>query len=62
VLRLSARRPLLMAPTLLLAAMLVFALAEWLPGNMRRSILGPYASRAQVGMLDHKLGADRPLS
>jgi len=51
-----------MAPTLLLAAMLVFALAEWLPGNMRRSILGPYASRAQVGMLDHKLGADRPLS
>ena len=51
-----------MAPTLILAAMLVFALAEWLPGDTGCSILGPYASQVQVEMLDHKLGADRPLS
>ena len=51
-----------MVPTLIPVSMLAFALAEWLPGDMGRSVLGPYASQKQVEMLDHKLGADRPLS
>jgi peptide/nickel transport system permease protein len=61
MLRLIGRRLLLMIPTLILVSMLVFALAEVLPGDVGRSILGPYASDAQVRYLNHKLGADKPI-
>ena len=61
MLRLIGRRLLLMVPTLILASMLIFALAEVLPGDVGRSILGQYASQADVKALNHKLGADRPL-
>ena len=44
MLSLVARRPLLAAPTPILAPMLVFAPAEWLPGDMGHSILGPCGS------------------
>jgi peptide/nickel transport system permease protein len=50
-----------MIPTLILASMLIFALAEVLPGDVGRSILGPYATEEQVQLLNEKLGADRPL-
>jgi peptide/nickel transport system permease protein len=50
-----------MIPTLILVSMLVFALAEWLPGDVGRSILGPYATAQEVAILNHKLGADKPL-
>jgi peptide/nickel transport system permease protein len=59
--RLIVRRLLLMIPTLILVSMLVFALAEWLPGDVGRSILGPYATQQEVQILNHKLGADKPL-
>jgi peptide/nickel transport system permease protein len=61
MLRLIGRRLLLMVPTLILASMLIFALAEVLPGDVGRSILGPYATQQQVDILNHKLGADRPI-
>jgi peptide/nickel transport system permease protein len=61
MLRLIARRLLLMIPTLILVSMLVFALAEWLPGDVGRSILGPYATQQEVQILNHTLGADKPL-
>jgi peptide/nickel transport system permease protein len=61
MLRLIARRLLLMIPTLILVSVLVFALAEVLPGNLGRSILGPYATQQQVDILNHQLGADKPL-
>ena len=61
MLRLIGRRLLLMMPTLILASMLIFALAEVLPGDVGRSILGPYATQQQVNILNHKLGADKPL-
>ncbi len=61
MLRLIGRRLLLMIPTLILASMLIFALAEVLPGDVGRSILGIYASEADVAALNHQLGADRPL-
>jgi peptide/nickel transport system permease protein len=61
MLRLIGRRLLLMIPTLILASMLIFALAEVLPGDVGRSILGPYATEEQVQLLNEKLGADRPL-
>ena len=43
MLRLIRRQPLLMIPTLILASILRFALAEVLPGDVERSILGPSA-------------------
>jgi peptide/nickel transport system permease protein len=61
MLRLIGRRLLLMVPTLILASVLIFALAEVLPGDVGRSILGQYASQEDVAALNHKLGADRPL-
>jgi len=61
MLRLIGRRLLLMVPTLILASLLIFALAEVLPGDVGRSILGPYATQEQVQLLNEKLGADRPL-
>jgi peptide/nickel transport system permease protein len=61
VLRLIGRRLLLMIPTLILASLLIFALAEVLPGDVGRSILGPYATQEQVDLLNQKLGADAPL-
>ena len=61
MLRLIGRRLLLMVPTLILVSMLVFALAEVLPGDVGRSILGPYATDQQVKILNKELGADKPL-
>jgi peptide/nickel transport system permease protein len=61
MLRLIGRRLLLMVPTLILVSILIFALAEVLPGDVGRSILGPYATDQQVQILNHELGADRPL-
>ena len=61
MLRLIGRRLLLMVPTLILASILIFALAEVLPGDVGRSILGPYATQEQVEILNEQLGADKPL-
>ena len=59
--RLIGRRLLLMVPTLILVSILVFALAEVLPGNLGRSILGPYATQRQVDLENLKLGLDKPV-
>ncbi|MEI6449311.1 MAG: ABC transporter permease, partial [Actinomycetes bacterium] len=61
MLRLIGRRLLLMVPTLILVSILIFALAEVLPGDVGRSILGPYATDEQVRILNKELGADKPL-
>jgi peptide/nickel transport system permease protein len=46
--------------TLLLVSILVFATAELLPGDLGRTILGPYASEEQVAELNDELGEDDP--
>lgn len=46
--------------TLLLVSMMVFATAELLPGDLGRTILGPYASEEQVAALNERLGEDDP--
>jgi peptide/nickel transport system permease protein len=51
----------LTAITLVLVSFAVFAAAEVLPGDVGRTILGPYASQQQVDQLNHQLGADQPL-
>lgn len=45
--------------TLLLVSIVVFAVAEILPGDVGRTILGPYASNEQVARLNRELGNDR---
>ncbi|HYX83616.1 MAG TPA: ABC transporter permease, partial [Gaiellales bacterium] len=47
--------------TLVLVSFVVFAASQLLPGDVGRTILGPYASNQQVSQLDHQLGVDRPL-
>lgn len=56
-----ARRITLMLLTLFFVSLLVFVLSQVLPGNIGRAILGPYASNAQVAVLNRHLGYDRAI-
>jgi peptide/nickel transport system permease protein len=47
--------------TLVIVSFVVFAASQLLPGDVGRTILGPYASQQQVNELDHSLGTDKPL-
>jgi peptide/nickel transport system permease protein len=47
--------------TLCFVSILVFLVAQVLPGDVGRTILGPYASNLQVARLNHELGYDDPL-
>ena len=47
--------------TLFLLSLIVFFMAQYLPGNVGRNILGPFADQHSVDILNHKLGVDRPL-
>jgi peptide/nickel transport system permease protein len=46
--------------TLLLVSMMVFAVVQLLPGDLGRTILGPYASEEQVSELNESMGVDDP--
>jgi peptide/nickel transport system permease protein len=47
--------------TLVLVSFAVFAVAQLFPGDVGRTILGPYASPEAVARVDHQLGVDQPL-
>jgi peptide/nickel transport system permease protein len=47
--------------TLVIVSFVIFMASQVLPGDVGRTILGPYASQQQVAALNHKLGADQPL-
>src|SRR5947209_2487333 len=47
--------------TLVLVSIAVFAVAQLLPGDVGRTILGPYASADAVARVDHQLGVDQPI-
>lgn len=55
------RRIGLMLLTLFILSVLVFLAGQVLPGDPGRAILGPFAAKASVQVLDHQLGVDRPL-
>jgi peptide/nickel transport system permease protein len=59
--RFIARRAALALVTLLLLSVIVFAIANILPQDVGRSILGPFAPRQEVEALNHRLGTDKPL-
>ena len=47
--------------TLFLLSVLVFAISNILPGNVGRSVLGPFATQDSVDALNEQLGVNRPL-
>jgi peptide/nickel transport system permease protein len=47
--------------TLFLLSVIVFCMAQVLPGNVGRAILGPFASQETVDALNESLGVNRPL-
>jgi peptide/nickel transport system permease protein len=55
------RRVLLSIVTLLILSVIVFACAQVLPGDVGRSILGPFADQRSVDALNEELGANDPL-
>lgn len=61
MLRFLARRLSLAVVTLLLLSVIVFLLANVLPGNVARIILGPFAPEETVRELNRDLGTDQPL-
>jgi peptide/nickel transport system permease protein len=59
--RFLLRRVGLALVTLLLLSMIIFLMANVLPGDVGRRILGPFADPRAVAALNHQLGVDRPL-
>jgi peptide/nickel transport system permease protein len=62
VIRFLLRRLGLSLITLFLLSVIVFAVAQLLPGDVARNILGPFADQRSVDLLDHQLGVDRPVT
>jgi len=59
--RFISRRLLLSLVTLWLLATIVFVIANVLPNDVGRTILGPFAPQESVDALNEKLGTDRPI-
>jgi peptide/nickel transport system permease protein len=59
--RFIARRLLLSLITLWLLATIVFVIANVLPRDVGRTILGPFAPQESVDALNKRLGTDRPI-
>jgi peptide/nickel transport system permease protein len=57
--RFILRRVLLALVTLLLLSIIVFVIAQVLPGDVARNILGPFADQRSVDRLNERLGTDR---
>jgi peptide/nickel transport system permease protein len=47
--------------TLTLVSFIVFILAQLLPGNIGRAVLGGFATQESVDQFNHEVGLDRPL-
>ncbi len=62
MIRFLVRRLGLSLITLFLLSVIVFAVAQLLPGDVARNILGPFADQRSVDLLDHQLGVDRPVT
>jgi peptide/nickel transport system permease protein len=59
--RFLARRLGLSIVTLFLLSVIVFAMAQLLPGDVARNVLGGFADQQSVDLLNHRLGVDRPV-
>ncbi len=61
MLRFLVRRLLLAVLTLFLLSIVVFYATHLLPGNVGQRILGPFADKDAVALLNRQLGTDRPI-
>ncbi len=61
LIRFVMRRLVLVLSTLVLVSVILFVVAQVMPGDVGRTILGPYATAGQVSQLDAELGFDRPV-
>ena len=61
VARFLLKRLALALVTLFMLSVIVFSVSSVLPGNVGRSVLGPFATQASVDALNKQLGANRPL-
>jgi peptide/nickel transport system permease protein len=59
--RFFVKRIVLALVTMLCVSLILFLVAQVLPGDVGRAILGPWATEQQVQALNHQLGADQPL-
>jgi peptide/nickel transport system permease protein len=59
--RFVAKRLGLTLITLFILSVIVFAAAQLLPGDVGRNVLGPFADQHSVDLLNHQVGADRPV-
>src|SRR3954470_3123685 len=59
--RFILRRLLLSLVTIWLLVAIVFVIANVLPNDVGRTILGPFAPQESVDALNQKLGTDRPI-
>jgi peptide/nickel transport system permease protein len=59
--RFVLRQLTLMLVTLFIISALTFFLIEFVPGDLARTILGPFSTNHQVAVLRQQLGLDRPL-
>ena len=59
--RFISRRLLLSLVTLWLLATIVFIIANVLPNDVGRTILGPFAPQESVDALNEQLGTNRPI-
>ncbi|MFN2630005.1 MAG: ABC transporter permease [Gaiellaceae bacterium] len=48
--------------TLFLLSLIVFGTSQLLPGDIGRNVLGPFADQHSVNLLNHQLGADKPVT
>ena len=55
------KRLLLAVVTLWILATIVFLMVNVIPGNVGRSVLGPFALKEDVARYNHQIGTDRPL-
>src|SRR4051812_21720656 len=59
--RFLLKRLFLLAVTIWLLSVIVFAAGQVFPGNLGRAMLGPFADQRAVDALNHEMGTDRPL-
>lgn len=62
MLRFTLRRLVLLVPVLVGLSLLVFAIANLLPGDPVKLAAGPQATQGEVEALAREVGADQPLT
>ena len=60
LIKLILQRSINLIVTLFLLSLIIFAVTQWLPGDVAQMILGPYATDQNLTVLRAKMGLDQP--